>query len=820
MVQAFRRLRAAPWFALFGIMTVAFGVAAPAATESLTRALLIPQTGARNPESIVNIYQSGSGGIPFRLMSLPDFLELRRQQRQLESVTAWAKCSRTWILADHARGRGACELVDGQYFSTLGVDDPAAGRLLTPQDDAPGAPAVIVISYRVWQLVFGGQPDVVGRTVRFGPDLVTVVGVAPAGFRGLVDGGLIPTDTWIPLSSIVRDDSGRFHSSVGDHNERWLFVKGRLRADSGLPAVAAEVGAIARNLDREHPIGAEFRNSTFVPDYVISRPWTVRRATTVQINEGAELLIGRVWPVLQISVLLVLVATCTSVASMTLARGLERRPEMATRSALGAGRRRLVAELAVESVLLCAAGGVLGLQVAMVFSSAVAAAINDLSQGVVRIVPELTGGVVAITLAAAFMAVMVAGIGPALQASEGQLLPLLGGADSSRVAHGWTGRRWLIGAQLGLSFVLAVAAAVGINRARSEEQMDGGIGLRKLGLLSVDFDKLGYGRARTEQALDTWLTLISGRPGVEAAAATSGLGIGIPGSAPMIRTKEQPSGIRAILLSITPGAFAVLDLPILRGRGLSVSDGPESEPVVVLSEDAANGLWGHTAVVGQRVSIDQLGTAVVVGITRATDTGSIGSRDYGGIAYAPLRQRFESRLTLIARASDTGASVLRTMGDTFEEVDAQAVIGPARTGLDVAGPSTAIVRGFASVAAGLAIFSAVVALVGLYGVLSYVLSVRLREMGLRVALGASPQRIALMLLKEGLVPVVAGLAGGTVLVVFLLKWSRLRRIPDLTPDYWLLAGLAVAFVGAAAVAGYSPVRRAMRTDPMTIMKNQ
>jgi len=753
-----------------------------------------------------------------RVISLPDFHDYRRRQRQLTSVTAWAPCPRTWKLAPGPTRTGACEIVDGDYFRALEVGRAVVGRLLTSGDDLPQAPPVVVISERAWQNVFGGRSDALGALVSLGGTKAEVVGVVPKDFRGLVDGGLTATDLWIPLSLRRLIPPDRFQTSADDRDERWLMVKGRMSTDGSLEAVATEARAIAMQLDQEFPIGVTLRGTSYVSAFEVSRPWVVRRASDVAINESAELLVGRVSPLLNATMFIVLLATCTTVGSMTLARGRERRLELAIRSALGASRQQLTTELFLEALILCVLAGGIGAAIGLLAAREVARSVYELTGGVMQLQPVLTGMVAVTALTATLLALVVAGVVPARRATDDHLAGLLSRADATRVLQGWSGRQWLIGIQVAVSFVLVTATLVSAGVVSRLAILDGGIGLDRLGILSIDFDNENVGRARTEEVVDAWIRGTRLREGVAAAAAATGLPFGPTASPTALRAADGADVIRVAILGVTANAFDVFGLPVLRGRPLSTGDDATSARVVVLSEDAAMRLWGHSDVVGRVVVMSDDIAATVVGVSEATDTGTLGQRDFDGTVYAPLGQLFKPQLTLLARSTTTGGAVLAPMQDVLTAVGPRRTVALASTGANLVGPSAATARAATAIAAVLAAFSGSVALVGLYGALSYAVAVRAKEIGLRLAVGASPQSIGWMILRQGLAPVGIGLAASIPIIGVLIQSPLLPRAARAI-DYWSLGLLAIAFGAAAAAACAPMVLRSMRTAPTDVLRS-
>jgi predicted permease len=359
---ALRRLRAAPGFTIFSIVTLAIGIGATTAMVSVVRTVTGPPAGVRDPETVINLYQSPGGGMPFRMLAWADYQYFKAHQTSFERVMAWKRTQQAFA----ANGRAETafgEIVDGGYFAVLGVG-PAIGRVLQPADDQTGATPVVVISDRVWRRVFDAAPDVVGQAMTINGHAFRIVGVAQASFAGLINSGLVPSALWVPVSagSLLAAPGSTF--PMDDNRDyRWLFVKGRLRPDRTLDAAQAEATLFARQLDAAYPIDRDSDRRYRLPG-IADRPWVLQRMSDVVINEAASREVQPLVVALLLSVGLVLMVACTNLANLMVARGSARHHEIAVRLALGATRWRLLREALTESACVVLVGGLAGLAVA------------------------------------------------------------------------------------------------------------------------------------------------------------------------------------------------------------------------------------------------------------------------------------------------------------------------------------------------------------------------------------------------------------------------------------------------------------------------
>ena len=355
---ALRRLRAAPAFTIFAVLTLALGIGATTAIYSIIRAAMSPPAGVTTLDRLVTITHSSGGSVPMIALSLGDFHDLHSQQTAFQDVAGWTYL-RVAVAASGNNTTAWGEVVTGRYFQVLGVET-AAGRLLQPADDEPGATPVAVISYGLWQRVFGGARDAVGRLIKVNGVTFEVVGVASREFAGLFNSGLVPTAVWMPLRASgnmpgVREREGSSRSS------RWIQVRARLKEGVSFEDGRADVLRVAAQLDQNVPLEGSDRTS-----YRTNRRWVVRRTADTYINEGADRVVEPMAATVMAAVALVLLVACSNLANLMLARGAGRREESAIRLALGASRGRLLRSEITESLLLGIAGGLAGVGVAQV----------------------------------------------------------------------------------------------------------------------------------------------------------------------------------------------------------------------------------------------------------------------------------------------------------------------------------------------------------------------------------------------------------------------------------------------------------------------
>jgi predicted permease len=818
---AWRRLLATPTFTIFSVLTLALGIGATTAIYSAVHAFIGPPPGVADIDGLVNIAHSDGSSVPMIGLSYGDFEDLQARQTVFEGLAGW-RFFRQAFSANGQADTAFGEAVSGDYFRVLGVA-AEIGRTIQPVDDTAGAAPVVVISHGVWQRVFGGAPDVIGRVIKMNGVGVEIVGVAPRVFAGLFNNGLIPSAMWIPMASVAYTAGPGTGMDLNrdDRSNRWVLVKARLKPGRSLEAARAEVTGIAHQLDLAYPLGRDLDPRYRMP-WAIGRPWIVRPTRDVMINEGASRIVAPVAATFMVAVGLVLLVACTNLANLMLARGSGRRAEMAVRLTLGASRWRLVRAAFAECVLLALGGGLVGVGLARWLFVAVTQDFSVGNGATVHLSLRLDPAVLSVSAASTLLVLVVAGLVPALQSTRGDLRSALSSGGSQAALPRWRGRRFLISMQVMVSVLLVSVAALALAQLRSEGRPDTGMDLEHLALVQVDFATQKYEPGRARQIVAAVLGQMANRPGVIAVSASSGLPIGLG-------TPGVQVGTFAELLASTPGIFRTLGVTITHGRAFDERDTTAAGPVAIVSESIAKKVFGRVDVVGQPLPFKRRQwageaepaqrTLTIVGVTSDTDAGGAGRRD-GGVVYVPLDQQYEGNLVLAVRTDGDPAPLVGALRQAVASVDREAAITQAGTGLDIAAPSNLFVQLTAGVSGVLGTFALVLALAGLYGVLSHVVARRTREIGLRIALGAARRDIIRMVLRDGLHPVASGIVAGLLIgaiVRMTLRPFFVRLLPAVDP--FVLTIVPLLMILAAFVACYLPARKAARVDPNVALRD-
>jgi predicted permease len=528
-------------------------------------------------------------------------------------------------------------------------------------------------------------------------------------------------------------------------------------------------------------------------------------------------------------VALVLLVACTNLANLMLARGSVRRQEVAVRRALGASRSRLVREQMAESVLLAIAGGLVAVAIARLI---LVLAAQQIAPGVqFHLETDLAPGVLLAGAVAVGLTVLVFGFWPALQLTRQDPRAALVG-DTGTGAIRWRSRRNLIVGQVAISAGFLLFAALCVTAVRRETQHEAGIvDIDRLATARFNVRGLGWDDARSRRAVERVLELASAQPGVDTAAVTSGFPVGFTWDATLSAggaVADRGDLPKASFISATPAIFQVLGLPIVDGRAFDARDAPEAPRVAVISESAARAAFGTTRIVGRHLAIQVLDSSTtttkpeivsVIGIVADAPTG--GRMRKRSAIYVPLAQRSMPSVEVVVRTPGDPDHLLVPLRTIVRQADPDLFAERSVTGVYRLDPARWALGGFGDIATLLGLVVLVLAMTGLSGVMTHLVARRTRELGVRMALGASRAGIAKLVLGDGIRPVAMGLAFGIpVGLVGWLAFSPVARLPTSVIDLPILSLVPAVLIGAAMVACYLPARRAANVDPNVALKSE
>lgn len=831
--RAWRRLLATPVFTIFAVLSLALGVgvttAIYAVIVSLTRSGLdLPHadrigvvTGASAFSDGRSIWQS--------VMSRADFEDVRRALPDADAAAISAPFVQS-LVTDSATENVIGEAVNGRYFSLLAVS-PHHGRVIQPMDD--GTPArVVVLGHQFWRTRFAADDAVVGRTLRLGGEPFEIIGVAAESFSGLNYQLQSPTAVFVPLASTTLFPSSAAPGDTTDRRRRQLTVLFDLTSPPEASRLSAALLAAGRRLDEAYPL--DYRRSDASGPVIRPRNWAVSTLTHVDDRFGAALSRGRL--IIMAIVGLVLVVACTNLANLVLARGSTRRHELAVRRALGASRTRLILEELSETALLAVMGGTGALIVARVLMNAFGSVSLPISETVVvQLTSSADVGTWTLATVSLLASLVVFGIAPAVQLTRTDLRTTLGAEAGSTGELRWRTKRLLISIQVMISLAFFLIAAFAVRIALFERARPSGMDVERLAVGSFNFRLPPWTETTARDAVDRVLAVAASEPAIDRAAMSSGLPFGTqftPSAA--MTTSEKPflTGRSdypdALLIAATPSIFETIGVEIVRGRGFEPSDTAASAGVVVLSELAARHAFGSTDVLGRELHLrysansaepERVSIVKVIGVAADTDTVQRLSRRTG-VAYRPLAQHYEPWLMLVARTSGEPAELVPVLRHVVKRATPDLALDrPTAAALLVNGPFV-LVDVISRAAGGLAVLAMVLAMAGLFGVMSHLVSRRTREMGVRFALGAEPHQIRRLVIGDGLAPVGGGLVMGLI-IGFMVRWMMRSayNAPLTTTDAMVFVLAPVPILLAAVVACYWPARRASRVEPNVALRD-
>jgi predicted permease len=793
---ALRQLRRSPGFALVAVLTLALGIGANTAIFSVVNGVLLRPLPFREPDRLVRVFSLDEG--KRAAVSPLDFADWRDQARSFEGLAA------VNALTLNLTGGGEPERLEGAsvsaaLFSVLGVR-PIAGRTFAPSEDAPGAPRLVLLGEPLWRRRFGADPGLVGRTVLLDGEVYTVVGIVPAA--SAYPAG---AEVWTPLD---------LSQEARSRGARYLRVIGRLAPGTAASAAGAEMAAIARRLEEQDPDHNTGFGAAVVP---------LHQQIVGEVRTPLLVLLGAVGFVLLIA--------CANVANLLLARAIGREGELAVRAALGAGRGRIVRQLLTESLLLALLGSAAGVALAAAAMRAFVAAVPDDLPRVAEV--GIDGTVLLATAGAALATGLLFGLAPALQAST----PILVGTlkQGGRGASGHAGRRRasdaLVVAEVALAVVLLAGAGLLTRSFTRLLEVDPGFRPERVTTFTVTLPPAKYGKDAQLQAFAAALVERLARlPGAQSAAVVSGLPLSDAGFSLSFTVDGRPApdpGAEpsAQVRVATPAYFATMGIPLVRGRAFTERDRDGSPQVVVINREAARRFFPGEDPLGRRVQLGWTRDSVRMGGEIVGVVGDV--RQFGLDAapvpeiYAPYDQFPLDELSAVVRSTadeQDQAAVLAAVWGAVGELDRDLPVYALRTLEELVSESVARPRFYMLLLGAFAAVALLLSAVGIYGVMSYAVRQRTREIGIRVALGATGGRVLRMVLGQGLTLALAGAILGLLAALWVtrLMASLLYGVSPTDPP--ALAAGAVVLVAVAALACYLPARRAARADPLTAIR--
>jgi putative ABC transport system permease protein len=800
LCYAFRSFVRAPGFAVLAISTMAIGVGANAAIFSVVNAVLLRPLPFRVPAALVLLTDTNKSTRQSLGNTAPaTYLDWKARSRSFSAMAAFHNDTYTATSADHPERLGGA-IVDANFFDVLGVA-PLLGRAFAPTDQGSGARRVVVLGHAMWMDRFGGRPDAIGQTLRLNGEPHTVVGVMPPGIDYPERAAL-----WTPPHWPVPDDSLALDRDPStQRNHGYLRVIARVKPGV-MPAQAqAEMDAVAAALERDFP--------------------TENRNVGVAVGSLRDDLIGNIRPTLWLlfaAVGVLLLIAIANVSGLLIARATARQQEMSVRMAIGATRSRILVQLLTESLMLSVLGGASGVLLSM-WLVVPLTAISPGALGISGDVP-IDWRVLGFGLAVSTFAGLVFGLAPARQLLDANLhndLKQSARGGSSRAQRRL--RATLVSGEIALSLVLLIAAGLTIKSLIRLQQVPAGFDAEHVLTLGISPPPVRY--AQPEQRADLYqrsLESLASIPGVEAVGGVNRLplsggnstrGLVIDGRQ---QTNPEPS---ADFRTVSPDYFRALRIPLVAGRALRDDDREGRPLVAVISVSMAQRFWPGISPIGHRMAITPNDPITVVGVVGDVHHASLEAAPQPTL-YVPYRQSPWPGFTFVLRSSGDTSAIASAARDAIWRADKDLPISALRTMDEQLARSTARRRFSVTLLTAFGVIAAALAAIGLYGVLAFIVAQRRREIGVRMALGATPRAVIADVLSQGMRVAGIGVATGIVLALIATRLLNSLLFGTSRTDVATFTGVAAVLVVIAGVASVVPALRASRVDPLIALRDE
>ena len=793
---ALRVMSRTPSFAVAVITVLALGIGANTAIFSIVNAVLLRPIPFEEPERLVRLFhtppQSAFPGMSTFSLSPANFYDWQREVQSFEGMAMYR--FRQFALTGSGNARAVVAGAVGAGFFDIVRARPALGRVFRPEEDTQAGKRVVILSDGFWKSQFAGASDVIGGSLKLDGEAYTIVGVMPAT-ASVPSWGAMARDIWVPMA--LSDDERAVREN---HNQQGVA---RLKSDVDLARAQSELDVISARLEREFPQANAGWGAVIIP---------LQELIVGDVRRSLVMLLG--------AVALVLLIACANVGNLLFTRALTRRKEIAIRSALGAGRARVFQQLLIEALVLAAAGGALGLLLAQV--SLRAAASTLLANQVPRAEEiSIDARVLLFVMGVSVLTGILAGALPALRAGRSDLNDALKEGGRSDGAVGIGTRRLLIVCEVALSLVLLMGAGVMFQSLMALRNDNPGFDLNNVLTMDVTLAATRYPMpAQRVSFFDTTLQRVRALPGVEAAGTIDSVPfvggsvqpIVLEGHAELL-PRDQPT---VQVRQITPGYLRTMRIPVLRGRDVGDSD----VEVLLVSRGAAKLLWGTDDPIGRRVTLPLMDRTLLRQVV-----GIVGDVKQDELTEAPpptvyhyTRNRDWRFATLVIRTSVPPTSLALPATAVVRAIDPEQPIEDTRTMEQVRDERLTSQRFSALLLALFALVALVLASVGIYSVLSYIVRGRSREIGIRTALGARTSDVLRLVILEGMSPALIGIAAGTIAALASAKILERLVFGISASDPLTLAAVAATLAFVALIASLVPAYRASRLDPLKVLR--
>jgi putative ABC transport system permease protein len=791
-----RMLRAKPGFTIVAVLALALGIGANTAIFSVVNAVILRPLPYPEPEQLAMVWlDNRRQGIRDDITSYPNFIDWRDQNHVFQGMAGMRTAAFTLTgVGEPEQLRGASVSIN--FFQLMGIG-PAQGRGFTPEEETPGKDQVVVIGHGLWQRRFGADPKIIGQTLTLNGRPFTVIGIMPEGFQ-------FPArvEIWSPLapSPQLRAARGSF----------WLPVVGRLKPGVTRQQAQADMDLIAQRLEQQYSQQNAGYGINVVP---------LHEQVVGQVRQALLVLLG--------AVAFVLLIACANVANLLLARAAERQKEMAIRTALGAGRRRIIGQLLIESVMLAMLGGALGLLLAkwgldllIAFSPSNIPRLENIS---------LDGRVLGFTFLVSMLTGLVFGLAPALQASNPELNETLkeSGRSGGVGVSGQRIRKLLVVSEIALALVLLIGAGLMIRSFWQLQKVDSGLNAENVLTVRLSLPRTKYPEGQNVSAFyQQTQERLAALPGVQAVGATSGVLLEKLANSSIFAIEGRPLEPQAQRLelpfdAVSPNYFRAMGIQLVKGRLFTEQDKPDSTQVAIINETMVRRYFPNEDPLGKRFTFGDGGSnaswITIVGIVR--DTRRQGLDEPIRIeSFMPHSQMAARSMELVIRTVSDPLAMTKAVRDAIWSLDKDLPVANMRTMEQVLAERTAPRRLNMMLLGLFAAVALVLAAVGLYGVMSYSVTQRTHEIGIRMALGAQPRDVLKLVVGQAVMLSLAGVGIGLAAAFALTRLMATLLFGVSATDPLTFGAIALLLTVVALVASFIPARRAAKVDPMIALR--
>jgi predicted permease len=807
-----RMLRKNPGFTIVAVLTLALGIGANTAIFSIINSVLYKPLPVEAPQELVDLYNSppkNEAILQYIPLAYPDYADYRDQSKLLTGLVAFAPTQ----VALEGQGDSALipvEEISGNYFRVLGVRLRLGRGFDETQDRVAGANAGVVLSYAMWQSRFGRDLNIIGKTIILNEHPMTVAGVAPPNFHGLMR--TVAPKLWVPISM---DSVLHLGNPVKDRGSQWIFAMGRLKPGVSVRQAQAELQSIAARLTKTYPESNKDRDAVLLP------------ASQVKIFPEADKVLYATSVVLLGFAALILFIACANVAGMLMARATGRRREIAIRTALGGGRLRLVRQLLTENLLLSLLGGAAALLITSLLNRAASQALvninTDLPIGF-GLTLDIDGRVLAFTAAVVLGTTVLFGMIPALKTSKRGLTDAL--KEETGAATGARGKHRLLNVlvvgQVTISLMLLICAGLSLRSLWNASRVNPGFDPSDLATAAFNPSLAGYNASQAKTFYEQLIARIGTLPGVQNASETDRLpltfNVQIGMCAPEGKENDARARLSVATATVNTNYFKTMLIPVLRGRAFDDDDNPKSTPVVMVNQTLANRFWPGQDPVGKRISFGEAKKYYeVVGVAADGKYVTLGEVPRAYVYRAMRQAKIDDRI-VIARTMGDLRAALASIRQISRQLDPKVPV----TNLETVQQATSVALLLPHAAGAMfglfGLLGLILASIGLYGVIAYTVAQRTHEIGIRMALGATSRDIARLVMRRGLGMALAGVALGLVGAFALTRVLSIMLYGISATDPLTFAATASFLILVSTAACYVPTRRAMKVDPMVALR--